>query len=112
MRNYLLPLLAASSLALGGCAASIAAGLAGAALRGAGDDKSPALAQDLGPPAEAACRAQASQHGQVNVIDIERRSDGKIVVWGTVEDAKQRRSFECRYDGKIAGFKLRAIPTR
>jgi hypothetical protein len=48
----------------------------------------------------------------VNVIDIERRSDGKIVVWGTVEDATQRRSFECRYDGKIAGFKLRAIPTR
>jgi hypothetical protein len=112
MRRALLPILAASSLALGGCAASIAAGVAGAALRSAGGGKSAAAAEDPGPAAAAACQARASQHGQVNIIDIERRSGGKAIVWGAVDDGRQRQSFECRYDGKIAGFKLRQIQPR
>jgi hypothetical protein len=111
VRKILLPILAASSLALGGCAASIAAGVAGAALRSAGGGKS-AAAQDLAPAAAEACKAHGAQHGQVNIIDAERRSDGKIVVWGTVENSGRRRSFECRYDGKIASFKLREIQPR
>ena len=108
MRKPLLPILLSGSLALGGCAASIAAGVAGAALRSAGNDK-PAAAQDLGPPALEACKARAAAHGEVSIIDVERRSDGKIIVWGTVNDARQRQSFECRYDGKIADFNLRPI---
>jgi hypothetical protein len=111
IRKVLLPILAAGSLALGGCAASIAAGVAGAAFRSAGGGKS-APAQDLAPAAAEACKANAAQQGEVNIIDVERRSEGKIVVWGTVENSGQRQSFECRYDGKIAGFKLRQIQPR
>ena len=29
--------------------------------------------------------------------------------WGTVDDGKQRRSFECHYTTKITGFTLRTI---
>jgi hypothetical protein len=112
MRNFLLPAVTAGSLVLGGCAASIAAGVAGAALRSAGGDKSAAAAQDLGPAAQEACGARASQHGEVKIIDMERRGDGKIVIWGTSGNDRDRQSFECRYDGKIAGFKLRPIPAR
>jgi hypothetical protein len=111
MRKRLLPVLAASSLALGGCAAGIAAGVAGAALRSAGGGKS-AAAQDLAPAATDACTARASQHGQVSIIDVERRSNGKIMVWGAADDGRLRQSFECRYDGKIVGFKLRPIQAR
>ena len=111
MRIFLLPILAAGSLALGGCAASIAAGVAGAALRGAGGGKS-AAAEDLGPTALEACKARASQHGEVSIIDVEQRSPGKVVVWGTAGEGQQRQSFECRFDGKIAGLKLRPIPPR
>jgi hypothetical protein len=89
----------------------MAAGVAGAALRNAGGGKS-AAAEDLGPSAVEACKARASQYGEPSIIDTERRSNGKIVVWGAVDDSRQRRSFECRYDGKIAGFKLRPIPAR
>ena len=108
MCKILLPILAASSLALGGCAASIAAGVAGAALRSAQGAKS-ASAEDVGPAAAEACQARASQHGEVNIIDVERRRGGKITVWGTVDGGGERRSFECRYDGKIAAFKLRPM---
>ena len=112
MRTLLLPILAAASLAVGGCAASIAAGVAGAAIRSAGGGKSAAAAQDPAPAALEACKARASQHGEVSIIDVERRSPGKIVVWGTAGEGQQRQSFECRFEGKIAAFKLRPIPPR
>jgi hypothetical protein len=32
-----------------------------------------------------------------------------MVVWGTVDDGKQKRSFECGFRTKITGFKLRPI---
>jgi hypothetical protein len=60
-------------------------------------------------PARDACTARAAQLGAVHVIDIERRGPGKAIVWGTVGEGAARRSFECRYDGRIVGFKLRAI---
>ena len=96
-------------LPLGGCAASIAASAVGAAVRAAnqGDRADPNI--DVGPAATEACTAHASQHGAVHIIDVERRGPGKVTVWGTVTAAGHRRSFECRYDGKIDGFKLREI---
>lgn len=95
---------------LGGCAASLAASAVGAAVRGAQKPVDPNL--DHGPAALAACRERAGQEGAVHIIDVERRSPGRVVVWGTVEQAGRRRSFECRFNGKIAGFTLREIAGR
>ncbi len=55
------------------------------------------------------CTAQAAQYGSVSIIDVEQHSVSKIIVWGTVEDATQKRSFECDFTTKISGFKLRVI---
>ena len=108
MRLIILPLLVLASLPLGGCAASLAAGAVGAAVR-ATEKPEAVPSEDPGPAARRACTAKAEQHGTVRIIDTEYRSAAKLIVWGTVEAAGQRRSFECRYDGKVAGFKLRAI---
>jgi hypothetical protein len=110
MRAYALPLLiAAAALPLGGCVAGMAASAVGAAVRAA-DKPDPVPTQDPGPAARAACTAEAERQGtDVRIIDTEYRSASKLVVWGTVESAGQRRSFECRYEGKVADFKLRAI---
>lgn len=100
-------LLAASALALGGCVAGLAvsaAGMAGQAV--VGKPKSNEQAQ---PTAATECSTRASQYGRVHIIDVEQRSISKIIVWGTVDDGKQRRSFECDYGTKITGFKLRTI---
>ncbi|MEO9130855.1 MAG: hypothetical protein ABI240_06565 [Sphingomonas sp.] len=100
-------LLAGSALSLGGCVAGLAVSAAGMAAQGvAGHPKSNEQSQ---PAAASECSARASQYGQVHIIDIEQRSISKIVVWGTVDDGKQRRSFQCVYGKKIDGFKLREI---
>jgi hypothetical protein len=65
--------------------------------------------EHLKPEAAAACTARASPYGAVRIIDVEQRSASKIIVWGTVEDAKQRRSFECAFGTRITGFRLRPI---
>ena len=98
-----------TALPLGGCAPMLAAKAVGAAVRAAeGPERVPT--EDPGPAARAACTAEAGRHGtDVRIIDTEYRSAAKLIVWGTVEKARQRRSFECRYEGKVAGFKLRAI---
>jgi hypothetical protein len=103
-------LLLASSLALGGCAAGIAASAVGAAV-GAGNPQRP-TDQDLREPATAACRARAAPLGQVRIIDADQRPDGRVKVWGTVEDGRQRRSFECNWDGRVRGFELRSVRAR
>ena len=110
MRGSTLPLLVLGALALSGCAASIAASALGAAIQHARKPAHPGV--DLGPAALEACRARAAQHGAVHIIDVERRAPGKIVVWGTAGEGSGRRSFECRYDGKISGFTLREIAQR
>lgn len=110
MRQAVLPLLLGASLALGGCAASIAAGLVGAAVRAASPEPGPY--RDLRAAATEACRARASQHGGAQIIDAEQRDDGKVTVWGTVQDGQERRSFECGYNGRVTGFRLRAIRAR
>jgi hypothetical protein len=106
-RSSFAVLLAACVLPLGGCVAGMAAGAAGMAVRAAqGEPESNA---HLKPTAVQACSAQASRYGTVHIIDVEQRSASKLIVWGTVDDGKERRSFECGYGTKITGFKLRAI---
>jgi hypothetical protein len=100
-------LLAASVLPLGGCVAGMAASAIGMAARSAQGDA--ANNEHLKPEAAAACTARASPYGAVRIIDVEQRSASKIIVWGTVDDGKERHSFECSYGTRITGFKLRAI---
>jgi hypothetical protein len=100
-------LLAASALALGGCVASLAVSGAGMVAQGvAGKPKNNEQSQ---PAAATECSTRASQYGRVHIIDVEQHSPSRIIVWGTVDDGKQRRSFECHYTTKITGFTLRAI---
>ena len=61
------------------------------------------------PQAREACSAQAAQYGEVHVIDAEQHRIDKIIVWGTVDDGKEKRSFQCDFGTKITGFKLREI---
>lgn len=109
-RKLLLPLLLGSMVALGGCAASLAASALGMAVQAA--QGRPQSNEHLKPVAAEACSAHAAQYGAVRVIDVEQRSTSKIIVWGTVDDGKERRSFECAYGTKITGFKVRAIKPR
>ena len=103
-------LLVASALPLGGCVAGMAASAVGMAARSARGE--PQGNQHLQPAAKGACSAHAAQYGLVRVIDVAQSSPSKITVWGTVDDGKQRRSFECSYGTNITGFKLRAITAR
>lgn len=61
------------------------------------------------PQARDACTRQAAKYGTVNLIDVEQHRVDKIIVWGTVDDGKQKRSFECDFGTKITAFKLRDI---
>ncbi len=106
MTAKLMPLLLLA-FPLGGCAAGIAASAAGMAIRSAKGE--PQGNQHLQPTARSVCSAHAAQLGAVRIIDIEQRSPGKIIVWGTVTDATQRRSFECAFTDRITGFKLQVI---
>jgi hypothetical protein len=72
----------------------------------------PDVSYDLRATAGAACETRGAQHGTVRIIDSEQRRDGRVTVWGTVQDAQQRRSFECTYDRRVIAFKLRPIQTR
>ena len=95
--------------ALSGCVASMAMSAASMAARAA--QGQPVSNAELGPQAREACTAQAAQYGTVNIIDVEQHSVDKIIVWGTVDDGKERRSFQCDYGTRITGFKLRTIKT-
>ncbi len=106
MTPKLMPILFLA-LPLGGCAAGLAASAAGMAIRSAKGE--PQSNQHLQPAARSACSAHATQFGAVRIIDVEQRSPGKIIVWGTVTDATQRRSFECAFTDRITGFKLQVI---
>ena len=97
----------AGAVALQGCVAGMAASAVGMAARSARG--APASNEHLKPQASAACSARAAQHGVVKIIDVEQRSEARIVVWGTAGEGTARRSFECAYGTKITGFKLRTI---
>ena len=107
-RTMILLLAAGSGPALGGCVAGMAMRAAGTAIQAAqGQPKSNAHLQ---PTAKEACSANAASYGAVHIIDVEQRSADRIIVWGTVDDGKKRRSFECAYGRRITNFRLRAIP--
>jgi hypothetical protein len=106
----LLLLLLAGSLTLGGCAASLAASAVGAAARAATDR--PDVADDRRTAASMACEARAATLGKVQIIDAEQRSDGRVTVWGAVDEPGGRRSFECGWDREVKSFKLREIKPR
>jgi hypothetical protein len=103
----MVPLVALGALPLGACVAGMAASAVGAAVQAAETPRDPSL--DHAPAGLKACTERAEQLGEVHVIDTERRGSGAVVVWGTVKNERERRSFECRFDGKVSGFKLRAI---
>jgi hypothetical protein len=106
-RLLLVGLIAASAVTVGGCVAAMAASALGAAARSARGQ--PQSNEHLQPAARKDCALQAAQYGAVHIIDVEQRSIDRIIVWGTVDDGKQRRSFECSYGTKLTGFKLRSI---
>lgn len=111
MRRPILLLLALGALPLGGCAASLAAGAIGAAVRAA-DKPDKAPKEDPGPAARAACRARAAPYGTVRIIDTVYKSAAKVVIWGAVDGPSGKQSFECRWDGKIVGFELKEVAGR
>jgi hypothetical protein len=105
-----LPILLLLVPALGGCVPVMAASAVGMAAQSA--QGRPVSNEYLHPQAREACSAQAAQFGTVHVIDVEQAAVNKIVVWGTVDDGRQRRSFQCDFGTKVTGFKLRAINSR
>jgi len=108
MKTYNLLVLAASSLALGGCVASMAANAVTMAVKASRPDR--AGAGDLRGSATAACSERAAPLGTVKIIDAAQRPDGRVTVWGTVEAEGARQSFECKFGGKVTAFKLRRLP--
>jgi len=111
MNRSILAVLALAALPLGGCAAGLAVSAVGAAVRAADRPDAPPK-EDPGPAARAACTARAAQYGDARVIDTVYRSAAKLVVWGSVEGEGRRRSFQCRWDGKIVGFELKEVEGR
>ena len=105
MKRKLLAFVVLSAPALGGCAvhaALLAAELA-PEMRGPMGPKN----VHLKPKAVAACTARARQYGSVYIVDVEQRRADRIIVWGSVTDAKlQRRTFECHFTTRLARFKL------
>jgi hypothetical protein len=99
----LLPMAATLALALSGCMAAMAASAVSmAATAAGGHPKSNEEALNE-------CSNRAAQYGAIHIIDVEQHSVGRIIVWGTVDDGKLKRSFECDYGTSITGFKLRTI---
>jgi hypothetical protein len=92
---------------LSGCVPMMAVSAASMAAQAA--QGSPTSNESLQPRAREACSAQAAQYGAVHVIDVEQHSVAKIIVWGTIDDGKQKQSFQCDFGTKISGFKLRPI---
>jgi hypothetical protein len=110
MRGRIAALLALGAMPLGGCVAGLAVGAASAVSSAAvGDGPRAAPGVDVGQAAPASCSARAAPLGNVHVIDVEDRGPGRAIVWGTVGEGAARRSFECRWAGKIVGFTVRAI---
>ena len=104
-RKILMPLILLATPALSGCAvqaAMLAAELA-PELRGPMGPKN----AHLKPLAIDACTQRAGQYGSVYIVDVEQRRADRIIVWGSVTDARQqRRTFECHFTTRLARFKL------
>lgn len=100
-------LLAGWAPALSGCVPMMAASAVTMVAQGA--QGRPGNNEALQPQARELCSAQAAQYGTVHVIVVEQHRADKIIVWGTVEDGKQRQSFECDFGTKVTAFTLRPI---
>ena len=107
-RKIGLALILLATPALGGCA--LQAALAAAELaRNIPEPERPSNAH-LRPTAIEACTQRAAQYGSVFVVDVEQRRADRIIVWGSVTDAQQRRRlFECHFTTALDSFKLREI---
>src|SRR5918997_4023728 len=99
-RKIGLALLLAAAPALGGCALQ-AALLAADLAQNVQLPEGPSNAH-LMPAATQACTQQAQQHGSVYIVDVEQRRRDRIIVWGSVTDAQQRRrTFECHFSTRV-----------
>ena len=107
MRRLILAAAVAAAPLLGGCVPMMA--LSAAQMVGQAAAGTPKDTEQFQPDARQACTAMAAQSGQVTVIDVEQHKINQIIVWGTVGDGAQKRSFECDYGTKITAFKLREI---
>jgi hypothetical protein len=107
MKRSTLLLMLAVAPAVSGCVPMMAASAVSMVAEGARG--TPVSNEGLGPQARDDCTRQAAQYGTVDVIDVEQHAVNKIIVWGTVDDGKQKRSFECDFGTKITAFKLRPI---
>lgn len=110
MTHRALILLILAAPAASGCVASIAASAVGAAAQAAAGEPR-IVTQDVRGPAVDACRARAASEGVVTIIDMDQRQDGRVTVWGTVQQGARRRSFECVHDRSVRAFRLREIGT-
>ena len=100
--------MALSTPVLGGCAVQ-AAMMAAELAQDTRPYQGPSNAH-LRPQAIQACTTQAGQYGSVYIVDVQQRYAGRIIVWGSVTDAQQRRrTFECHFTTKIVRFKVRDI---
>ena len=103
--KILLPLIVFALPALSGCA--VQAALAAAEL-------APHIRGPLGPSNEhlkpvaiQACTERAGRHGSVYIVDVEQRRSDRIIVWGSVTNAEQkRRTFECHFTTALTRFKM------
>ena len=106
----LVPVVAAAA-ALGGCAAQ--AVLLAAQLANYAPQPQRASNAHLKPVASQACSQRAATYGSVHIIDVEQRRADRLVVWGSVTDARQvRRTFECHFTTGVVSFKLRELGSR
>lgn len=107
IRMLRLLLVTAISPAASGCVPMMAMSAVNMAAQNA---RGPVIGNEaLKPEAREACSAHAAPYGAVHVIDVQQASVSKIIVWGTVDDGKEKRSFQCDFGTKITGFKLRPI---
>src|SRR5687767_13101444 len=105
IRKILLPLILLAAPALSGCAlqaAMIAAEVAPQIRGPMGTSNA-----HLRPVALEACTQRAAPYGSVFVVDVEQRRADRIIVWGSVTDAAQRRrTFECHFTTALTRFNL------
>lgn len=108
IRKIQLALLALAVPALGGCA--VQAALLAADMAQYVQPPMGASNVHLKPAATEACTRQAAQHGTVYIVDVQQRRADRIIVWGSVTDARQhRRTFECHFTNTVTRFRLREI---
>ena len=101
-------LIALAVPALGGCAVQ-AALMAAELAQDTRPYEGPSNAH-LKPAATEACTQRAGQYGSVYIVDVQQRYRDRLIVWGSVTDARQhRRTFECHFTTRLVGFKLREI---